>query len=141
MASDNSTIHLDNLNIHLDNSTIHPDNSTIHVDNSTGGHCCWYAPPLTRKGRNPPPVSSPRGQSRSTVLFMLTCAIYADVITFRRPLQSGLFDKNFGGSFLYHMAPNLVLIGFVVGLDYENPHLSPYQEFQRYAHYPTGILV
>eukprot|EP00729_Bicosta_minor_P004578 gene4578-12194_t len=48
---------------------------------------------------------------------------------------------NFGGSFLYHMAPNLVLIGFVVGLDYENPHLSPYQEFQRYAHYPTGILV
>jgi len=52
------------------------------------------------------------------------------------PLQSGLFDKNFGGSFLYHMAPNLVLIGFVVGLDYENPHLSPYQEFQRWKHHP-----
>jgi len=52
------------------------------------------------------------------------------------PLQSGLFDKNFGGSFLYHMKPNLVLIGFVVGLDYENPHLSPYQEFQRWKHHP-----
>lgn len=34
------------------------------------------------------------------------------------------------------MAPNLVLIGFVVGLDYENPHLSPYQEFQRWKHHP-----
>jgi len=37
---------------------------------------------------------------------------------------------------LYHMKPNLVLIGFVVGLDYENPHLSPYQEFQRWKHHP-----
>jgi len=52
------------------------------------------------------------------------------------PLQSSLFSKTFGGSFLYHMAPNKILIGFVVGLDYENPYLSPYQEFQRWKHHP-----
>ena len=45
-------------------------------------------------------------------------------------------SKTYGGSFLYHMKPNLVLIGFVVGLDYENPYLSPYQEFQRFKHHP-----
>mmetsp|Transcript_10578 Transcript_10578/g.30299 ORF Transcript_10578/g.30299 Transcript_10578/m.30299 type:complete len:608 (-) Transcript_10578:252-2075(-) len=53
------------------------------------------------------------------------------------PLQSGFFDKTFGGSFLYHMKPNLVLVGFVVGLDYENPHLNLYQEFQRWKHHPA----
>eukprot|EP00753_Platysulcus_tardus_P005729 PLAT13658.1.p1 GENE.PLAT13658.1~~PLAT13658.1.p1 ORF type:complete len:589 (+),score=267.14 PLAT13658.1:29-1768(+) len=37
----------------------------------------------------------------------------------------------YGGSFLYHMAPDLVQVGFVVGLDYKNPWLSPYEEFQR----------
>ena len=37
----------------------------------------------------------------------------------------------YGGSFLYHMAPDLVLLGFAVGLDYKNPYLHPYQEFQR----------
>lgn len=42
----------------------------------------------------------------------------------------------YGGSFLYHMKPNLVLVGFVVGLSYENPYLSPYQEFQRFKHHP-----
>jgi len=52
------------------------------------------------------------------------------------PLQSSLSSKTFGGSFLYHMEPNLVLVGLVVGLDYENPHLSPYQEFQRLKHHP-----
>lgn len=53
------------------------------------------------------------------------------------PLQSGPFDKTFGGSFLYHMKPNLVLLGFVVGLDYENPYLNPYEEFQRWKHHPA----
>mmetsp|Transcript_8264 Transcript_8264/g.15850 ORF Transcript_8264/g.15850 Transcript_8264/m.15850 type:complete len:549 (+) Transcript_8264:86-1732(+) len=52
------------------------------------------------------------------------------------PLQTGPLDKTFGGSFLYHMKPNLVLVGFVVGLDYENPHLNPYAEFQRWKHHP-----
>ena len=34
------------------------------------------------------------------------------------------------------MAPNKILIGFVVGLDYENPYLNPYREFQRWKHHP-----
>jgi len=42
----------------------------------------------------------------------------------------------YGGSFLYHMEPNLVLVGLVVGLDYSNPYLNPYKEFQRYKHHP-----
>jgi len=41
------------------------------------------------------------------------------------PLQTGPLDKTFGGSFLYHMKPNLVLLGIVVGLDYENTYLNP----------------
>jgi electron-transferring-flavoprotein dehydrogenase len=53
------------------------------------------------------------------------------------PLQNQPLDKTFGGSFLYHMKPNLVLVGFVVGLDYENPHLNPYAEFQRWKHHPV----
>ena len=42
----------------------------------------------------------------------------------------------YGGSFLYHLNDNLLAIGFVVGLDYSNPHLSPYKEFQRFKHHP-----
>jgi electron-transferring-flavoprotein dehydrogenase len=41
----------------------------------------------------------------------------------------------YGGSFLYHMAPDLVLVGFVLGLDYANPYLNPYSEFQRFKHH------
>ena len=44
--------------------------------------------------------------------------------------------RRYGGTFLYHMAPNLVQVGLVVGLDYANPHLSPYKEFQRLKHHP-----
>ena len=43
----------------------------------------------------------------------------------------------YGGSFLYHMAPDLVLLGLVVGLDYANPFLSPYSELQRWKHHPA----
>ena len=47
-------------------------------------------------------------------------------------------DANtYGGSFLYHMEPNLVQLGVVIGLDYANPHLSPYKEFQRFKHHPS----
>jgi len=53
------------------------------------------------------------------------------------PLQSSPFSNVFGGTFLYHMEPNLVLLGMVVGLDYENPYLSPYKEFQRWKHHPA----
>lgn len=41
------------------------------------------------------------------------------------PLQSGPMSKVYGGSFLYHQEPDLVLVGLVVGLDYQNPHLNP----------------
>ncbi len=40
-----------------------------------------------------------------------------------------------GGSFIYHAENNQVFIGFVVHLNYENPHLFPYQEFQRFKHH------
>ncbi len=45
-------------------------------------------------------------------------------------------SDTYAGSFLYHMEPNLVLCGYVVGLDYPNPYTSPYQEFQRWKHHP-----
>ena len=41
-----------------------------------------------------------------------------------------------GGSFLYHLENNQVMVGFVVHLNYENPHLSPYDEFQRFKTHP-----
>ena len=41
-----------------------------------------------------------------------------------------------GGSFIYHLENNQVYIGFVVHLNYENPHLYPYMEFQRFKHHP-----
>jgi len=43
-----------------------------------------------------------------------------------------LEPDTYGGSFLYHMDNNLVSVGFVVGLGYTNPYLSPFEEFQRY---------
>lgn len=49
-------------------------------------------------------------------------------------------DKNtYGGSFLYHLNEStpLIAVGFVVGLDYTNPYLSPFREFQRFKHHPT----
>ncbi|WP_029010389.1 electron transfer flavoprotein-ubiquinone oxidoreductase [Azospirillum halopraeferens] len=45
--------------------------------------------------------------------------------------------STYGGSFLYHFADNLVSVGFVVGLGYENPHLSPFEEFQRFKTHPA----
>ncbi len=41
-----------------------------------------------------------------------------------------------GGSFIYHMDGNQVCVGFVVHLNYSNPHLFPYMEFQRFKHHP-----
>jgi electron-transferring-flavoprotein dehydrogenase len=42
-----------------------------------------------------------------------------------------------GGSFLYHFGDNLVSVGFVTHLNYENPHLSPFEEFQRFKTHPA----
>ncbi len=44
--------------------------------------------------------------------------------------------KTGGGSFLYHLENNQVYVGFVVHLNYKNPHLFPYMEFQRFKHHP-----
>jgi electron-transferring-flavoprotein dehydrogenase len=41
-----------------------------------------------------------------------------------------------GGSFIYHLDNNQVYVGFVVHLNYENPYLYPYMEFQRFKHHP-----
>ena len=47
-----------------------------------------------------------------------------------------LGTKAGGGSFMYHLEDNLVSIGFVVHLNYQNPYLYPYMEFQRFKHHP-----
>ena len=47
-----------------------------------------------------------------------------------------LDSDTYGGSFLYHLENNQVAVGFVVGLAYQNPYLSPYEEFQRYKLHP-----
>ena len=47
-------------------------------------------------------------------------------------------DRNtYGGSFLYHLENNQIAVGFVVGLDYKNPHLDPFKEFQRFKEHPS----
>lgn len=48
-----------------------------------------------------------------------------------------LDQKTYGGSFLYHLNDNKVAVGFVIGLDYQNPYLSPYAEMQRYKTHPA----
>jgi electron-transferring-flavoprotein dehydrogenase len=49
------------------------------------------------------------------------------------PLQ----NDTYGGSFLYHLEGNKVAVGFVLGLAYQNPYLSPFDEFQRYKTHPS----
>ena len=44
--------------------------------------------------------------------------------------------KTWGGSFIYHLEDNQASVGFVVGLDYRNPHLAPFEEFQRFKTHP-----
>jgi electron-transferring-flavoprotein dehydrogenase len=48
------------------------------------------------------------------------------------PLES----DTYGGSFIYHLENNQVAIGYVIGLDYSNPNLDPFLEFQRFKHHP-----
>jgi electron-transferring-flavoprotein dehydrogenase len=45
--------------------------------------------------------------------------------------------ETYGGSFLYHLENNQVAVGYVVGLDYKNPYLSPFEEFQRFKTHPA----
>ena len=44
--------------------------------------------------------------------------------------------STYGGSFIYHLEGNQVSVGYVIGLDYKNPHLSPFDEFQRFKTHP-----
>ncbi len=46
-------------------------------------------------------------------------------------------NDTYGGSFVYHAENNQLIIGYVVGLDYQNPHLSPFEEFQRFKTHPN----
>ncbi|KMN30557.1 electron transfer flavoprotein-ubiquinone oxidoreductase [Chromobacterium sp. LK1] len=43
----------------------------------------------------------------------------------------------YGGSFMYHLENNQVVVGYVIGLDYQNPYLSPFEEFQRFKTHPA----
>ena len=51
--------------------------------------------------------------------------------------QGWPLDDAWGGGFLYHQEKNQVALGFVVALDYENPYLSPFEEFQRWKTHPA----
>jgi electron-transferring-flavoprotein dehydrogenase len=48
-----------------------------------------------------------------------------------------LDNATYGGSFVYHFEKNLIEIGLVIGLDYQNPYLNPYEEFQRFKTHPN----
>jgi electron-transferring-flavoprotein dehydrogenase len=48
-----------------------------------------------------------------------------------------LDSDTYGGSFIYHLEDNQVAVGFVIGLDYTNPHLSPFDEMQRFKTHPA----
>jgi len=52
------------------------------------------------------------------------------------PLSVG-GTESLGGSFLYHLEDNQVVVGLIVDLSYSNPHLSPFDEFQRYKQHPV----
>jgi electron-transferring-flavoprotein dehydrogenase len=53
--------------------------------------------------------------------------------TFGWPLDS----STYGGSFVYHLNKNRLYVGFVVGLDYQDPRLKPFEAFQQFKHHPT----
>ena len=45
--------------------------------------------------------------------------------------------RTYGGSFIYHLSGNRLYVGFVVGLDYQDPRLSPFEAFQQFKHHPS----
>lgn len=53
--------------------------------------------------------------------------------TFGWPLDS----RTYGGSFIYHLDKDRAYVGFVAGLDYEDPRFSPFEAFQQFKHHPT----
>ena len=55
--------------------------------------------------------------------------------------QGWPLNDAWGGGFLYHQAGGQVALGFVVALDYKNPYLSPFEEFQRWKHHPEVAAI
>ena len=49
-----------------------------------------------------------------------------------------LDSKTYGGSFIYHAENRQIYLGYVIGLDYQNPYLSPFDEFQRFKTHPAN---
>ena len=47
------------------------------------------------------------------------------------------WQKLYGGSFIYHAENRQIYLGYVIGLDYQNPYLSPFDEFQRFKTHPA----
>ena len=47
-----------------------------------------------------------------------------------------LHSSEYGGSLIYHLADNQAYVGYVVGLDYKDPRLSPFEAFQQFKHHP-----
>ncbi len=48
-----------------------------------------------------------------------------------------LDDKTYGGSFIYHLNDNKIAVGFVVGLDYQDPRFKPFEAFQQFKNHPS----
>ena len=48
-----------------------------------------------------------------------------------------LDNSTYGGSFVYHAENKQIFLGYVIGLDYKNPYLSPFDEFQRFKTHPA----
>lgn len=73
---------------------------------------------------------------------MITNYLFITKLSFCVILVGWPLDKNtYGGSFLYHLNEDqpLIAVGFVVGLDYKNPYLHPFKEFQRFKHHPSVV--
>ena len=71
----------------------------------------------------------------TTEAFIQVC--FSHIVSARR----GTFQTKdlYGGSFMYHLdegGASLVALGYVVGLDYQNPYVNPFQEFQRWKTHP-----
>jgi electron-transferring-flavoprotein dehydrogenase len=49
-------------------------------------------------------------------------------------------SDSWGGGFLYHQANNQVALGFVTALDYKNPYVFPFEEFQRWKQHPESAI-
>ena len=68
-----------------------------------------------------------------TLKLILQNTIRVPLLTLGWPMET----DTYGGSFIYHLENNQVAVGFVIGLDYKNPYLSPFDEMQRFKTHPA----